>query len=154
MKKIKQYIPLLILYVLVTKLAYNGLIISIDENNWLINQCQIIALGLIIFQFYFLFEVLIRKKVNLAVLNQIQHQKSIKHRRVFFLARIGDQQERILSITHLNTEIRNEMFLKGYYTFFNKLKVIDPYVIKYRILLLLLGIMIISLSPLIRHFLP
>jgi|GEM_PF-3730346 len=155
MKKFKRSLPFLLWFIIITKLAYSGLLISIDEKNWLVNLCQLLALLLIIVQSYFLIEMLVKKKVNLEVLDRIQHRKSIKHKRVFFLARLEDQQERILSIATSNSEFRSAMPIKGYYTFFNKkLKVIDPYVVRYRLLLLILGIMIISLSPFIGHFLP
>ena len=154
MKKFERHLPFLLWFIIIAKLAYSGLLISIEEKNWLINLSQLLALMLILFQSYFLIEMLIRKRVNLEVLNRIQHRKSIKYKRVFFLARLENQQEHILSIASSNAEIKNATFFKGYYTFFNKLKVIDPFVIRYRILLLILGIMIISLSPLLRHFLP
>ena len=155
MKKFKQSLPFLLWFIIISKLAYSGLLISIDEKNWLVNLCQLLALLLIIVQSYFLIEMLVRKKVNLEVLDRIQHRKSIKYKRVFFLARLEDQQERIVSIATSNSEFRSAMSIKGYYTFFNKkLKVIDPYVVRNRLLLLILGIMIISLSPFIGHFLP
>jgi len=155
MKKFKRSLPFLLWFIIITQLAYSGLLISIDEKNWLINLCQLLALLLIIVQSYFLLEMLIRKKVKLEVLNRIQDRKSTKYKRVFFLARLEDQQERILSILSPNSEFKKTMSIKGYYTFFNnKLKVIDPYVVRYRLLLLILGIMIIRLSPLIAHFFP
>ena len=122
MKKFKRHIPLLLWFIIITKLVYSGLVISIDEKNWLINLCQLVSLCLINFQSYFLIEMLIGKKVNLEVLNGIQHRKSIKYKRVFFWARLEDQQERVLSVVSANVEIRSEMVFKGYYTFFRKLK--------------------------------
>ncbi len=153
MKKFKRSLPFLLWFIIITEAAYRGVLISINETNWLVNLCQLIALMLIIFQSYFLIEMLIRKKVNLQVLNQIQRRKSTKHNRVFFLARLEHQQERIVSLASSNLEFRSDMAFKGYYTFNNKLKVIDPYVVRYRILLLILGVLIISLSPLVGRFL-
>lgn len=154
MKKFKRSLPFLLWFIIITEAAYRGVLISINETNWLVNLCQLIALMLIIFQSYFLIEMLIRKKVNLQVLNQIQRRKSPKHNRVFFLARLEHQHERIVSLASSNLEFRSDMAFKGYYTFNNKLKVIDPYVVRYRILLLILGVLIISLSPLVGRFLP
>ena len=154
MNKFKRYIPILLWFIIITKLAYSGILISIDKKNWLINLCQLIALCLIILQSYFLLEMLISKKVNLEVVKQIQQRKSTKRPRVFFVARKEDHQEHILSKVSSTAEIRIGMTFKGYYTSFNKLKVVEPYVIKYRILLLLLCIIFISSLPFTRHLFP
>ena len=135
--------------VILSKLAYSGLIIKINEKNWLINFCQLIAWLFIYIQSYALLEMLIKKKISLVVLRLIRVQKFKNHQRVFFLARINGQQERILSKVSKNGTINDTIYIRGYYTFFNKLKVIDAYEIGCRFLKLAIGILVITTLSLI-----
>ena len=149
MKKFKQSIPLILWFVILSKLAYSGLVIKINEKNWLINFCQLIAWLFIYIQSYALLEMLIKRKITLVVLKLIRVRKFPTHQRVFFLARLDDRQERILSKISKNGEINDTAHLRGYYTFFNKLKVIDAYQIGCRLFQLAIGILVISILSLI-----
>jgi hypothetical protein len=149
MKKFKHSIPLILWFVILSKLAYSGLIIKINGKNWLINFCQLIAWLLIYIQSYALLEMLIKKKISLVVLKLIRIQKFKKQQRIFFLARFNGQQERILSKVSKNGKINDTVHLRGYYTFFNKLKIIDRYEIGCRLFQLAIGILVISILSLI-----
>ena len=149
MKKFKQYIPLILWFVILSKLAYSGLIIKIYDKYWLITSCQMIAWLLIYIQSYALLEMLIKKKISLVVLKLIRIRKFKKQQRIFFLARFNGQQERIISKVSKNGEINDTAHLRAYYTFFNKLKIIDRYEIGCRLFQLSIGILVISILSMI-----
>jgi len=106
-KQLKRYLPFLLWFIIITKLAYSGFLISIDEKHWLINLFQLLALLLIIFQSYYFIEMLIRKKADLEVLDRIQDRKSAKHKRGY--CKLDPMYRTIIYI------LRRQNFEQGFY---------------------------------------
>lgn len=149
MKQFKRDILLICWFVIFSFIIYSGKLIKIDNENWLINVSQHISLLIVFFNSYHLLKVFIAKKVRVTVFRMVKKTTfsllfGVNFFRIFFIAQVDDNLKIALSkFSKLQSvKIGQRIYC---YRYANKLRVIDEYVLFYRLILIIFSIFVLEI---------
>jgi len=132
------------LFVINWGIIYSNWILKVNSTNYVINLVQMLFLFIVFINFYFLFDLLFGKKMNVVVLNTLRSKKAnilpyvkLKVNRCFFVAIMPNGKDIVLSKISMRPLLFTGMTIKVYYSSFHKVRVIDTKTVLIRVIIII-----------------
>jgi hypothetical protein len=153
MKKLKPSLIIIVLFIFYWGIIYNGHLVKINEVDYAVNLIQTVLLFIVFLNLYFFINLLLGNKTNVEVLSLLKRKNIFalgKFSRCLLNTKLTNGDVVVLSKLCRSSIPSVGSTLKVYYTFSNKIRIIDSFIIGIRVLIIIFCLSILVLLDIPR----